>query len=120
PYFQDMTLADASRAFLGWATEAFGPELMNQLQLLQLRSSLEFGATKGDDRDLRLMEGVISPKSKTRFSSSLRDCGHMAIFASFSDEIDLLQVDGPKMNEIWDRPDHAMRQLGLEGRCFTA
>jgi hypothetical protein len=75
---------------------------------------------EGDDRDLRLMAGTISDTSRRRFSSSLRDCSHMAVFASLADSIDFLQVDGPKFEVISSTPTHFLRKMSLADRCFVA
>jgi predicted nucleic acid-binding protein len=116
PDFDSMSAVEASMAFLDWLKDALGPEV----DLVALKHQMDASITSGDDRGLRLMEASISDKSRARFSSSLRDSGHMAIFASFSHDIDYLQVDGPRLNNIRQRPDHYLNRLGLGDRVFAA
>lgn len=116
PNFDSMNSVEASMAFLAWVRDALGP----QVDLVALNHQMDASITRGDDRGLLLMEESIAEKSRSRFSSSLRDSGHMAIFATFPHDIDYLQVDGPRFNDIRERRDHFLNLLGLGGRVFTA
>jgi hypothetical protein len=84
------------------------------------QGELDTDVVKASDRGIKVMTGTISERSKRHFSSSLRDCAHMAVFASFPDAIDFLQVDGPKLNEIKTTSGHFLNEMGLAARCFVA
>jgi hypothetical protein len=117
PDFDAMTPLEAGYALVEWMSCAMGKEMMD---LTANRHQLDAETTRGSNRGLKLMEGSISIKSKKRFASSLRDCGHMAVFATFANDIDYLQVDGPKLNEIRGTMEHYLRKLDLGDRCFAA
>lgn len=73
-----------------------------------------------DSRPYEVVLGTATPKSKRKLANAFRDGAHMAEFVAHSHAIDVLQIDGPQHRQLTENPQHELRRLGLDGRCFTA
>jgi hypothetical protein len=108
PELDGCSLAESIEQFGTWMAAALGPEAM---------AFVDHGL--GLIGDPRLVADPDPPRARARLADALADQRHIPLFASFADEIDLLQVDVPSLAELRDRREHYLHPLGLGQRCFA-
>lgn len=70
------------------------------------------------ERPYGVVTGSAGRKARKKLSASLRDTTHMSRFIVHSDEIDLLQIDGPQMAKLRSMPSHPLGPF--RDRVFVA
>lgn len=72
-------------------------------------------------RDPRLVDaGMGRAKAVASLARELGDAEHMGVFLQHSEQIDLIQVDGPQYRRILGHGHHVLNRRGLAARCFKA
>jgi hypothetical protein len=109
PELEGSSLPESITAFGTWMAAALGPEAM---------AFVEHGL--GLIGDPRLVSNPDPSGSRARLADALADQRHIPLFASFADEIDLLQLDAPSLAELRESGTHYLHPLGLGQRCFAS
>jgi len=87
---------------------------------MERKTRLTASVVATDNRPYEVILGTASEKSRGKLAHTYRDAAHMEEFAAHSDAVDLFQLDGPQYELLQRNPDHELRRLGLQSRCFTA
>lgn len=92
------------------------------LDKLKESEKINHSVINSDDRVYKVVVGEASKKTEKNLGNSLRDANNMSLFLMHQEEIDLLQVDSPQMNQIKNngKNQHRIVELNLDNRCFCA
>lgn len=108
-------LAPWSDTFLEAIREKF-PEHMARVELLPQM----FDSTGVGGQSLgTVASGSAGKKALARVRDRAQDSEHMTLFALHHDQVDYLQLDGVRWRQLNSNSRHALRQRGLQHRCFT-
>lgn len=73
-----------------------------------------------DPRPFNIAINETSNKEIKGLGNTFRDAGHMNLFVTYHDQIDLIQVDSHQKRLIErNKPKHRLSELGLANRCFS-
>jgi hypothetical protein len=101
------------QAYRSLLADLIGPRMF---RLIEAKRDLGAFQASIDDRAIRAISENMPRRAQ--FESTQRDFEHMAYFVAFADEIDFLQIDGPRSREIEAYAAHPMRLWGFHDRYF--